>query len=59
MAVNKKQIILTDKEILTVKAMISYMLTEEDVNKVDDKFVDKLFILEDKFNKITMITVWL
>lgn len=57
MAVNKKQIILTDKEILTVKAMISYMLTEEDVNKVDDKFVDKLFILEDKFNKITMITV--
>lgn len=52
MATNKKQITLTDKEILTIKAMIGYMLTEEDVNKVDDKFVDKLFNLEEKFNRI-------
>lgn len=52
MAVTKKQISLTDKEILTVKAMIEYMLTEEDVNKIDDKFVDKLFNLEEKFSKL-------
>ena len=54
MAVNKKQIMLTEKEILTVKAMISYMLTEEDINKIDDKFTDKLFLLDNKFSKITV-----
>jgi hypothetical protein len=52
MAINKKQISLTDEEILTIKAMIEYMLTGEDVNKVDDKFVDKLFNLEEKFSKL-------
>jgi hypothetical protein len=46
-------VILSDKDIKLIRAMITYMLTEEDVDKVDYGFQDKLFNLDEKFEKIS------
>jgi hypothetical protein len=43
---------LKNEQVSTIKAMIVYMLTEEDLNKVDDNFVDKLRDLESTFDKV-------
>jgi hypothetical protein len=39
-------------EVDTIRAMIMYMLTETE--DTEDKFVDKLFALEEKFDKLAL-----